>query len=101
MDKYSFELKAFMLTLACLLTITHRFWTENPLPESYLLKRNYARYPFKFEQIFLRLHVFASCKVGGVKITSYRRKYDTIFFCNVNPLPQNLVDFSTSEKKSI
>ena len=42
LDEYplpdSLELKAFMLTLACLLSIT--FWTENPLPENDLLKRN-------------------------------------------------------------
>ena len=36
LDEYTlqdnFELKAFMLTLVCLLS----FWTENTLPESYI-----------------------------------------------------------------
>ena len=58
---YSSELKVFMLTLVCLLP-SHSFWTENLLPECYVLKRNSAKYiPFLiFEQFFLCSHVFAS-----------------------------------------
>ena len=59
LDEYplpdSFELKSFMLTLVCLLNYHISFGLKKTLPESYLLKRNYAMYPFSIRTIFLTL----------------------------------------------
>ena len=54
--------EAFMLTLVCLLT--HSCWTETPLPESYLLKRNSASYPLN-KKIYAHTCYTFRCKVEG------------------------------------
>ena len=60
-------------------SLPNSFWTENPLPGSYLLKRNSARYPLIFKQNIFMLTVFASFLENN-----YRKKVQYIIvFCNV------------------